>query len=221
MENASKAIIIAGGILISMIVISLFFFMFSNMSTLVDTTSKDTTEVQIVDFNKGFEAYNKKIMYGADIISVVNKAIDNNAKYKATKDNENNEYYIDVAINFKERLELRTETYKQRTDMNGKYRLDSSKTHIQTVLQAGATIKLSEEQTKIEDMLIKPVQLSDIDGNPVDNKNSSVSTYSPGCASYTVTYYPASEFKRKIFYCSDVKYSKTSGRVIEMSFTQK
>ena len=82
MENASKALIIAGGVLIGLITISLYYFMFSNIRNFVDVTSTDYNEKEVLAFNQGFEAYNKKLMYGSDIVSVINKAIDNNAIYK-------------------------------------------------------------------------------------------------------------------------------------------
>jgi len=48
----------------------------------------------IAKFNEQFEAiYNDKIVYGADVLTIINKAIDNNNTYKIKKDN--NGYYID------------------------------------------------------------------------------------------------------------------------------
>lgn len=219
MENASKALIIAGGILLSMIVISLFFYMFGNMSTLVQRTEKDTTQEETVDFNKGFEAYNKKIMYGADIISVFNKATDNNIKYKATVDNENQEYFINIIINFKKDLGTRKETYTKNRRGTG---YDMSNNTENIVFRKNNSYSLLNDKDKIQKLLIDAVSWVDQEDNKTYvNQDSSVSTYTQGCTSYTVTYYPASEFKRKIFYCNDMKYSKTSGRVIEMSFTEK
>ena len=52
MENASKALIIAGGILISIIIISIFYLMFNKMSTAADTIDRDTYEVEVSNFNK-------------------------------------------------------------------------------------------------------------------------------------------------------------------------
>lgn len=100
MENASKAIVIAGGVLISICVISIFYFMFGQISSTVEKTQPDTLQKEIMDFNTGFEAYNKKIMYGADIISVLNKAIDNNRKYGVEiYSNPKNPDYLDYYVN--------------------------------------------------------------------------------------------------------------------------
>lgn len=52
------------------------------LGRLVEETDEDTLQEEILAFNNGFEAYNKKLMYGIDVISVLNKAIDNNRKYE-------------------------------------------------------------------------------------------------------------------------------------------
>ena len=90
MENASKALLIAGGILIGIITISIFYFSFGNVSSLVGETQENTQQKELLAFNSSFEAYNKKAMYGADIISVLNKAIDNNLKNGVEQDKEKN-----------------------------------------------------------------------------------------------------------------------------------
>ena len=62
MENASKALLMAGGILIAILVIGLVVYMFNTSSNL-KKTSEDTELVeQIAAFNKEYEAYNKKLM---------------------------------------------------------------------------------------------------------------------------------------------------------------
>ena len=57
MENASKALVIAGGILLGIIVISLFMYMFNNASALMDSTSENTEESELLRFNQGFHIY--------------------------------------------------------------------------------------------------------------------------------------------------------------------
>lgn len=105
MENASKAIIIAGGILIGMITISIFYFVLGHTGYMVETTQTDQYQKQLIAFNTGFEAYNKKRMYGIDIVSVLNKAIDNNRNYNIeiyNSNNTNKDYYVDIEFEFYE-----------------------------------------------------------------------------------------------------------------------
>ncbi|MDO5555296.1 MAG: hypothetical protein Q4G09_01160 [Clostridia bacterium] len=80
MENATKALIIAGGIFFALLILSLIIYVATAISGMADEQDKNTLAKQIATFNKGYEAYNKSRMYGTDIITVVNKANDNNQK---------------------------------------------------------------------------------------------------------------------------------------------
>lgn len=81
MENASKALLIAGSIFLAMITISIFYFIFNRAGTMSDEVTEDYNQKELIAFNKSFEAYNKKIMYGSDLVSLINKAIDNNKNW--------------------------------------------------------------------------------------------------------------------------------------------
>lgn len=81
MENASKALMIAGGILISVLIITLLVILFTSMSNLFKTQDDIKKTEELEAYNKEYESYNKKLLRGADIISLMNKAISNNQKY--------------------------------------------------------------------------------------------------------------------------------------------
>lgn len=51
------------------------------------------SKIQVKNLNKEYEQYLDKAIYGTDIITIINTAIDNNNKLKVEKNNENN--YID------------------------------------------------------------------------------------------------------------------------------
>ena len=81
MENATKALLIAGGILIAMMTLALLVYVFGYMTDFAESQDRVAATQEIVEFNESYEAYNKQRMYGTDVISVVNKAEDNNIKY--------------------------------------------------------------------------------------------------------------------------------------------
>ena len=93
MENASKALLIAGGVLIALIIISMLLAMFNNISNLQKEQEEQTRIEQITAFNSEFEAYNKKVMYGTDVITLINKVAENNKKYSM-----NNDYKITLIL---------------------------------------------------------------------------------------------------------------------------
>lgn len=98
MENVSKALIIAGSILLAMITISIFYFAFGKASSLTEAISENTNQKELIAFNNSFEAYNKKVMYGAEIVSVLNKAIDNNKSYNI--DEKLKDYYVNIEFRY-------------------------------------------------------------------------------------------------------------------------
>lgn len=94
MENASKALLIAGGVLIALIIITMFIMMFSRISNIQKEQEEQTKIEQLTAFNEEFEAYNKKVMYGVDVITLINKVAENNKKYSA-----NTDYQITIILN--------------------------------------------------------------------------------------------------------------------------
>ena len=105
MENASKALIIAGSILLAMITISIFYFSFGKVGEAAESVSENTDQKELMAFNSSFEAYNKKVMYGADILSVINKAIDNNRSYgveyyEKPTESQFLDYYVNVIFKY-------------------------------------------------------------------------------------------------------------------------
>lgn len=81
MENAAKALLIAGGVLISILVTGAFIFLFRDISkTQVDLESSKELQ-QIDEFNKQFTSY-EKTLYGHELLSLMNKMEENNIKIK-------------------------------------------------------------------------------------------------------------------------------------------
>lgn len=82
MENASKALLIAGGILISVLIISVCVMVYNNMTSLSNSREQILEAEQLAKYNMEWESYNRDNLRGADVISIYNKAMDVNQKYK-------------------------------------------------------------------------------------------------------------------------------------------
>ena len=63
MENASKALLMAGGMIIAIIIISIFIYGYNSMTQMAQ--SKQDVEIleEIKDFNKPYLAFNKSAIY--------------------------------------------------------------------------------------------------------------------------------------------------------------
>lgn len=90
MENASKALIMAGSLLIALIILGALLLMFNNLSSYQDSTDKNEKEAQIVEFNNQYETYNRTDVRGSDLYSLLNRVVDYNRRKseKATGDDE-------------------------------------------------------------------------------------------------------------------------------------
>ena len=76
MENASKALIIAGAILLSILIISLGIMIFRQASGVVDSNAMD--EVAVSSFNQKFTQYEGENIRGANVNALINTVVQNN-----------------------------------------------------------------------------------------------------------------------------------------------
>lgn len=132
MENAARALEIAAGVLLGVLLMALIVYFFKSVGEWPQQEEDMATVEQIAKFNLEYEIYNKKGMYGVDVISCLNKAIDNDDKYLGdqsrlgflTEGRNPKEYVINVFVKTKsseleESLEVRyidKDSYKERVD---------------------------------------------------------------------------------------------------------
>ena len=76
MENASKALIIAGAILLAILIISLGIMIYRQASGVVDSNAMD--EVAVSSFNEKFQQYVGDNVRGANVNALINTIIQNN-----------------------------------------------------------------------------------------------------------------------------------------------
>ena len=103
MENASKALLMAAGVLIGILVLSLAVYLIVTFGTASAQMHKENEENQLNQFNSQFTSYvGKEDITIYDIITVANLATENNTYYEygkiAKQDNVGNNYYITVTM---------------------------------------------------------------------------------------------------------------------------
>lgn len=114
MEDAVKALLIAAGIFIGLMIISLGIVLFSSLSQYVDSTQKMIDENALQKFNQQFTKYiNCENIPNAepsftltiqDIVTVANLAYENNKNYELTSQDGYN-YYVTVKIGDKQEIQ--------------------------------------------------------------------------------------------------------------------
>ena len=78
MENASKALLIAGGVLIAMIIASFGVYLYGVYHSHAENVMNKLTESQITEFNAKFTAFEGRDLTTNEVISVMNLVKENN-----------------------------------------------------------------------------------------------------------------------------------------------
>lgn len=113
MENASKALIMAAGVLIGILILSLAVFLFADFSATSKGIYSQIEESQLTQYNAQYTIYSGRddvTIY--EIISLANLAKDNNEYYKDYSNYES-EYKVIVKLQGEGELQGKEESEKQ------------------------------------------------------------------------------------------------------------
>ena len=227
MENAAKALEIAGGVLIALLIISLFVYMFNKVSYHQAVQNQNLETQKIEAFNKTYESYNKSILYGADVISVINMATSHNlletegSSY--TDDalgnrtytwNKHDPNFIEVTFKLEDDIKATIKAYYEEeiTDSLGIVVDLADLEEEETTLNAysGSTqieYKLSEDMDKIK--LILP------------SEEGTVVKHDKRLGITLIAEQSYEDFINRIFRCEQISYNVNTGRVNKIVFTER
>ena len=96
MENASKALMMAGSVLLSVLIITALVFLYNNVIDLKRTESLSEETKKLYEYNKKIEMFNKQGLYGSEILSLSNLIEDYNRTQNELK--EYNEIKLQIEI---------------------------------------------------------------------------------------------------------------------------
>ena len=148
MENASKALLMAAGVLIGVLILSLGVYLFVNFSQHASQTYDQIKEDQINQFNSEFVALQGKNITIYDVISVVRKAREYNEVNEVNDEDNGIKVTLkghDDSLNV-ENLSLKSST-EQLTDIS-KYPKDNIEREFQTLIEKdrGYMTQVDEDQ---------------------------------------------------------------------------
>ena len=245
MENASKGLMIAGSILLTIMVVGMLVYFLSQYRQFPQAQTEAQRAAQVTKFNREYESYDKKKMYGTDVATIVNKAINNNKKYADQRtgqyiiDEENN-HYINVEITLLTAVEsyatqyyeveqptgaLKSyvETQNYYDDIKGKIDGKGSERTFElgTVFPANTTISLLKENGTF---MIQNQTIEDFfsDGETyriqlTSGKNAATKFDE---RNYTEVYSGFTDFKRKFFECVGIEYDEATSMVDCIKFRE-
>ncbi len=228
MENASKALLIAAGVLVGLILISMIIIGYRQISSYYVTKEEVKASEQLANFNKQFIPYNRDDVRGTELISLVNKIID----FNSIKMNDTNEEKINISIIIPNNDTYKSFYYKYNetnttklvkygnpayTENNINTLLDVAN-QIESKYTQGMANKLAANISTVmgdntrktkRDLLVelKIMDDADIYANPNDYVNNTD----------ILKYYQYVQFKRAHFDCTSMEYTN-QGRIKKFTF---
>lgn len=232
MENASKALLIAGGVLISLIVVSGFILAMRYMGDFQTANQNAKLEQQTLEFNSVYESYNRDNIRGNDIVSLMNRVSDYNTR-KVPEGYTEMQVTFNIPDDIREKLcfeepnvLITTDTYTQDNidDIVGipdPNNADYSVRGIENKYGQKYASQLASEISNIKDLKDSHKSSSEIDEEFANMYRfpKKVSDYGGIDQVYkdAKLYYEYVQFKRAYFDCDSTGYD--GNRIISMEFT--
>lgn len=212
MENAAKALTIAGGVLIAVMLAVLVYYVFTQWGESQKMQEEDVDTVKIEEFNKSYLSY-EKVLYGSELLGLVNKMSD----YNISDDVRYNAYgTMDLKVEIK-LLSGSTDNLFNRT---GTYSLSTVKRTIDDVMRKTVerySGKVSDSQWEF---LAKSSNNSEQSFDDLCQElNISSSVNRRDLQEAAKEYYKYVQFKRMKFKHKETTFFNT-GRVRNMSFIE-
>ena len=229
MENASKALIMAGSVLIAILVISILVYGYNQLSGLEQTEVNSEDEKKLSEYMRQFEQFNRTL-YGSEILSLANLQADYNesdaregsgydevqitVQITTAIDNRYNYFTVgnhDISdlVQDKNNIEAEIDKYSEskRTYNNRSVKYYSGKSYREIALDFGMNPPSNMASYDIESVYLR--------GNATTSQLlDEIQEYTNLTSIYT-------EFRTgKQFNCTDVDYSNQNGRITKMVFTE-
>jgi len=242
MENASKALLIAAGVMLAIMLLSVI-FIFGNQMAAYFSEKHDAKMIeQLVEFNNKFQNYNGEVIRGNELVSIMNRIVDYNNYQSDMVGYERIKITINLQ-NHQNELKYRNEaggntlitgtTIKNETSdddikniattssrltssfaINGltDTKLQKMSANIEHIVDDGVV----DPRAKDEYLKYREQILSRILGYTVTQEDDNTLIENAKIATYQ--YYQYTMFKRAMFKCTNVSYNEKNGRVNRMDF---
>ena len=208
MENATKALEMAAGVLMALLVLGLIVFAYNNVASLKNTQQDATKIEQSTDFNKDYEAYNKEGIYGSELLSLANKMEDYNSKYKTEDGYEKIDMSIDKITPYVNGEVFKYKSYSSYSDLKDNYNILLKKINNADITKKGKKISYWANSS------------SELKSNFNETTNPTIEDMNDLIKTYRSLVDEQTDIARKTFECKTVEYDKNNGRITKMSFVE-
>ncbi len=241
MENATKALLIAGAVLILVMVLSLVVIFWDQVTSYFSAGHDAKMQAQLVEFNNKFQNYAGKTIRGNELVSIMNRIVDYNDYQSDIVGYER----IKITINFsgqKDDLRYNTERreeilveYDTITNNANDDRIEKIATTSSRLVEASSSSIPKLTDVKLQKMSAGIDTI--FDGDIDDDHREARAKFLTKVLGYEIAikddprmdeiknatsqYYQFTMFKRAVFECTDVNYDEANGRVSGMEFKVK
>lgn len=231
MENISKALLIAAGMLILIMILSLLVIGYQQISAYYSRQHDATMVEQTIEFNKRFENYNRNDIRGNELISLMNRVIDYNATQVYEEETKFKRLILSINVGEQDILDQ----FKYDASLEGKItsEIDNRSNDRDLIkitgveLNSKSIIGNNVTTTQLQRLSANIHYIMDDNNEEVrDEKIRSILTQIKKEDTYninniknaTAQYYEYTQFKRACFNCTGVEYDPDTGRVVRMTF---
>ena len=211
MENATKALVMAGGVLIAILIIGLLVFFFNNVSSYRKVEDDAEALKQAVDFNKKYEVYNKNNIYGSELLSLANMIVDYNKKENEEKDYKK----MNLEVIIKNSNDIFKAKYTEAEELSKDYdKLESSIADMNKEYQGKS---LGKKTLAYWASCSRKVLTNNFDSstNPTYEKIKNL------IDKYGNLVTKLDDISRATFKCTNVEYDEYTGRIVKFVFEEK
>ena len=240
MENASKALIMAGSVLIALMIIGALVLMFSNLTAYQETNTRSTRSAQVTEFNNQFETYNRTDVRGSELYSLLNRTIDYNRRQSTAgtgwADTGEELAFEPMTITFTiDRTKLSADGQNRLITTNNYTISQNSNSFENSVKGTIDSLENKYGQSSLTNLTTNLTNIFIADRASDQEKLVAVNNFNSASKKITInnfsqieegstireevySYYEYIQFKRAHFDCKKVEYNNKTGRVTKMDF---
>lgn len=231
MENITKALLIAGGVLFAILILTLL-VIFHNQLSAYYTEQHDAKMVeQVTEFNNKFDNYNGQTIRGNELISVMNKVVDYNRTYSDMEGNERITLNIDLKGHQKDFRY--TDDSKSLFNTSVITNASGNDNEINNISGLASELAASSniDDTKLQKLSSNISIVCSNRSEDIETRNSKIKQilgYKKNkqltddeiktIQNATLQYYQLTQFKRAMFKCTEMVHSQKNGIINKISF---
>ena len=207
MENAAKALQLAGGILITLLVITALVYGYSRLSEVKQIEQDNERDEQSANFNLQYEVYNRAGVYGSEILSLANKLENYNIKQADAQG------YQEVSLSITLTPPIGAQVYTNTT-----YDADSITQCYDTLAEK---IRTANETIKGKSISYWAGSSSEVRTTFNDTTSPTLQQMTEKIRNYNSLVSERDDISRLTFKCTKVEYDENNGRIISMKFEEE